>query len=266
MATVNVTSWAEFLSAVAVAGDTVVLPEGATWDMNSICPEGYHNDIPVSCAEIDGNGTTIKNLHLYGKFVVNNALTIDSLYLKNIVSESDHLIDKGSSTRTVTMHGCILTGISGLQNRCVIEGPLTVTSSTISFDMTASGYGAMYFVFNTFRALYSRISIKYPLSSSTLELSAGYAGIKFCMVNIDAPGVTAIESYTFSGCVVTGNMTNASDTHGYYTPGYVSVYDVAAFDEEFEPDTEYFKPVTQSQLCDAQYLASIGFPIGPIGA
>ena len=62
--------------------------------------------------------------------------------------------------------------------------------------------------------------------------------------------------------MVTGNYGNAVDGHGSYRPAFVSVYDVAAFSENFVPDADYFKPVTYEQLYDAEYLASIGFPIG----
>ena len=38
MATVQVSDWSEFMTAIAVAGDTVVLPENAEWDMNEMHP------------------------------------------------------------------------------------------------------------------------------------------------------------------------------------------------------------------------------------
>lgn len=262
MATVNVANWSEFVAAVAVSGDTVVCPTKATWDMNELYPEGLSTNITINCAQIEGNGTEIKNLHFYGKFIVNNDIAINSLHITNVVSENEHFIDKGSNARTISMHNCILTGISGLQNRSVIEGPLSITSSTINFNMTASGAGTMYFVHDTFTARYSRITLHYPLSSSTLELNAPLGGISYCMVTVYAPAVTAIISALFNGCVVLGNYGAAIDWHYSYTPHFVSVYDVAAFDDDFEPDSEFFVGVTHEQLYDAEYLASLGFPIG----
>ena len=41
MASVNVSNFDEFIAAVAVSGDTVNLPSGATWNLNDSYPEGY---------------------------------------------------------------------------------------------------------------------------------------------------------------------------------------------------------------------------------
>ena len=67
MAQVNVTNLAEFVSAIAVDGDTVVCPENADWDANDTYPDGYLSNLTWN-ANVNGNGTTIRNLHLYGRF------------------------------------------------------------------------------------------------------------------------------------------------------------------------------------------------------
>lgn len=261
MATVNVTNWADFVAAIAVSGNIVVCPIKAKWDMNEIYPEGLQTNITINCAEIRGNETEIRNLHMFGKFIVNNNLAIDGLYIQNVVAENDCLIDKGSNTRTITMNQCILTGISGLNNRRLIQGTLVLISSTVNFDMTASGAGTMDFVQGGFTALYCRITLHYPMSQTVFEISS-LGGISYCMVTLYAPAVSAITSRIFNGCVILGNLGAAVDTHYSYTPHFVSVYDVAAFDDEFVPDSSYFKGVTHEQLYDASYLASLGFPIG----
>ena len=71
MATVNVTNLADFVAAVAVAGDTVVCPDGADWDANRTYPDGYSGNITWNAAVL-GNGTTIRNLHLYGRFAASH--------------------------------------------------------------------------------------------------------------------------------------------------------------------------------------------------
>ena len=77
------------------------------------------------------------------------------------------------------------------------------------------------------------------------------------------PGLRNFDSRCFSGCVILGNFGEAYDMNEYgYHGNFVSVYDSAAFSDDFETENAYFKPVTYAQLYDASYLASLGFPIG----
>ena len=63
--------------------------------------------------------------------------------------------------------------------------------------------------------------------------------------------------------MILGNYGEAYDMNEYgYHGNFVSVYDSAAFSDEFTTENPYFKPVTYAQLYDASYLASLGFPIG----
>lgn len=262
MATVNVSNFAEFVTAVAVSGDTVNLPQDAEWDLNDSCPEGYANNIQINCAVINGNGTKIRNLHMFSKMIVANNLEMNDLGFENVIAEGTAFIDQGSSQRTITMNRCIITGLTGLNTIRFIYGPVTASRCTFNVDMTASISSEIYFIQSLFAATYCRISLKFPQYTGRLRLNASTGGIKYCYVNIFAPATTEILSYNFSGCVVTGNYGDAVDGHTSYRPAFVSVYDVAAFSEDFVPDADYFKPVTYEQLYDASYLASIGFPIG----
>lgn len=88
MATVNVTSWAEFIAAVAVAGDTVVCPDGAVWDLTE--SEPITEPLEIACSEIQGNGTTIKGatFKIRGYSIRNtNSLMVDALHCDNIYAE-----------------------------------------------------------------------------------------------------------------------------------------------------------------------------------
>ena len=88
MATVNVTSWAEFVAAVAVSGDTVVCPVDAVWDLTEAEP--ITEPLEIACAEIQGNGTTITGatFNISGYSIRNtNSLTVDALHLENIYAE-----------------------------------------------------------------------------------------------------------------------------------------------------------------------------------
>lgn len=262
MATVNVTSWNEFVQAIAVTGDTVVLPNETLWDMNEIYPEGVSGDIPINCARIIGNKTEIRNLHLLGKFVMPADCQFDDLYLKNIICEGNEFFGSSGNARTLTMNGCITTGLYGVNTQYFNFGTLVLNRSVLNLDMTAGGYSNIEISSNgNYYAQYSRISVQYPQN-----VGGGFDfgnSAQFCMFNINFLGCRYIESSGLSGCVVLGNFGEASDHNYYgYHGAFVSVYDSAAMDPDFTTANPYFKGVTYSQLHDAEYLASIGFPIG----
>lgn len=262
MATVNVTSFDQFVSAVAVSGDTVNLPEGALWDLNSLYPEGYTNDIPVNCSVINGNGTEIRNLHHYGKFIVPADLEINDLLMKNTVCEDTAFWSREGAinSRTITMNRCIMTGIFGVSTTCFCESFLTLNRCTINLDMTQGGYGDVKLSEADTNADYCRISMQYPNNFGGTFNTRGLW--RYCLVNVQYLGCRVFYSGKLSGCVVLGNFGTAYDGSESFSGSQVSVYDVTAFDSEFEPGSVYFKGVTHEQLYDAAYLQSIGFPIG----
>lgn len=262
MATVNVTSFDQFVSAVAVSGDTVNLPEGALWDLNSLYPEGYTNDIPVNCAVINGNGTEIRNLHLFGKFVIPADLEMNDLYIKNTVCEGEAFFDSNGNTRNISASGCIFTGIYGTYARYFNTSGMSLSRTTLNIDMTTGRQDASLLA-GAFSARYCRLSMFYPNGTSEVGFVCDDGDIQYCLVNIHILGAQSIDTSMFSGCVVTGNYGAAYDSGSGGHGSQVSVYDVAAFDPDFEPDApQYFKGVTHEQLYDAAYLQSIGFPIG----
>ena len=262
MATVTVNNFAEFVAAVAVSGDTVNLPVKAVWDLNDTYPEGYTGNIPINCTAINGNGTEIRNLHMYGKFVVPSNLEINDLYLTNIVCEDTEFFGSSGNARTLTMNGCITTGIYGVNTMYFNYGTLVLSRSVLNLDLTAGGYSDIEISsYGQYSAQYSRISAQFPQNYGG-GFSFGTSS-QFCMFRIQYLGCRAFDTSGLSGCVVLGNFGEAYDNNEYGSHGsFVSVYDVAAMDDEFSTNNPYFKGVTNAQLYDAAYLQSLGFPIG----
>lgn len=261
MATVTVNSFYEFVAAVAVSGNTVNLPVKAVWDLNDTYPEGYTSNIPINCSTINGNGTEIRNLHMYGEFVVPANLEINDLNLTNIVCEGTEFFGSSGLSRVLTLNGCIVTGIYGVDTIYFNYGVLVLNRSVINFDMTAGGYSDIEISsFAQYSSQYSRISVVYPQNYGG---GFNFGSANFCMFNINFLGCRYIESSDLSGCVVLGNFGEAYDSNYYGRHGaFVSVFDVAAMSDEFTTANPYFKGVTHEQLYDAAYLQSIGFPIG----
>lgn len=262
MASVNVSNFSEFIAAVAVSGDTVNLPSGATWDLNDSYPEGYTGDIPINCEAINGNGTEIKNLHFYGKFVVPADLTINDLSMTNLVCEDTTFFGNGGNTRKITLNRSIFTGLFGVNAQYFNSSKMHMNRSVVNLNMTSAS-GTIFFCWDTFTAIYSRITLNYPSTAGSLWINSSVGGINYCRFTAICPGIPNFDSRHFSGCVILGNFGNAYDFNEYGAHGsFVSVYDSAAFSDGFTSPNSYFKPVTQSQLYDAEYLATLGFPIG----
>lgn len=263
MASVNVSNFAEFVSAVAVSGDTVNLPSGATWNLNDSYPEGYTGNIPINCAAINGNGTDIKNMHIYGKFVVPAALEINDLSMTNIVCEDTTFFDNDGNTRKIALNRSIFTGLYGVNTESFNASQMSMNRSVVNLNMTQGGAYTLYLSKGAFSSIYSRVTLNYPSNAGSLSLVCAAGDIKYSMFTAVCPGCRSIDSSIFSGCVVLGNYGNATDSNSYgYHGNFVSVYDSAGFADGFVAGTSYFKPITYSQLYDAEYLASIGFPIG----
>ena len=262
MATVNVSNFSEFVAAVAVSGNTVNLPQNGEWNLNDSYPEGYTTDIPINCAIINGNGTEIKNLHFYGKFVVPSDLTINDLSMTNIICEDTTFFDNDGNERKITLNRSIFTGLFGVNAHYFNSSKMHMNRSVLNLNMTSAS-GTIFFCWDTFTAIYSRITLNFPSTAGSLWLNSVENGIKYSMFKAVCPGLQSFDSRYFSGCVILGNYGEAYDTNDYGQHGnFVSVYDSAAFSDEFTTENPYFKPVTYAQLYDAAYLASIGFPIG----
>ena len=262
MATVSVTTWAEFLTAIAVSGDTVELPENAVWDMNEIEPLGHLEDILVACRYIIGNGTRIRNLHLFGHFnFTDNKCDISTLFLSDFIGS-------GSPTYKAFFHGNVFfhnCGISGLLG----NGYDYLTLFTVNY----AGYA------------FERCSINIESSSSSfLTLFGGSDGYIYCRFEVHAantlyqptaspcrfcecifymPNSAWITTAYFSGCTVRGDMQTAQEVDwiGDWW-GDNSVYAVNSFHPNFSPRyPANFIAVTDEQMKTPAYLRNLGFPI-----
>lgn len=81
MATVSVSTFPEFLSAIAVSGDTVVV-NADKWDVST-----YAGVIEIQCAEIQGNGVEISGLDTRGSttaIIVDNDVHISGISFTDI--------------------------------------------------------------------------------------------------------------------------------------------------------------------------------------
>lgn len=105
MATVTVSTWPEFVEAVKVAGDTVIIPEGTKWES----PTGA---LRISCAAIQGNGVEISGLDVGtvtpGISVAQSA-TIEGLKITDC-KFSAQLLTVAQTAQAVKFRNCTFSG------------------------------------------------------------------------------------------------------------------------------------------------------------
>jgi hypothetical protein len=272
MATVQVNSWAEFLEAVSVSGDTVVCPENAVWDLAELEPEGHDGQIAIR-ASVDGRGTEIRNL-----------------VIQHLESARHSTFDiRGeSSTNRSEVHDIHFLN-------CDVEGGGTGGFATLDCaNLEACTFSAMVhsasniFYYGNFKRLY-RCAINLEMSTAGgvmligdnaeieyLNAKISGSSIQNCILNnsssgsirnsyiiLDAPRTTALTCRNAEWSVVRCNGANVTSLASFTANNFC-----LCVDSDFPNVTTVgngIKLVSENNLRDAGYLQSIGFPIGVDG-
>ena len=249
MADVYVSNWSEFVEAVAVAGDTVILPEAERWDMNVIAPEGVTGNIPVNCAKIIGNGTSVWNGRFYGSFQVSGT-EVQDFHIINYFSDSVTVSGTGVFSR------CMFSGLSA-----AIGGVTLIGTSwhRCAFNVELQ-HGEPWAVSG--ECTYCRIILHAARAIGT-NIAARNAVKKNCEIIMYMPAATHLYMENAQYCTIRGNMA-ACGYIGNYSYDHGSAYTIVDTDDLAEGASVYAPliGVTDAQMKDAAYLASIGFPIG----
>lgn len=265
MAEVYVSSWSEFVEAIGVAGDTVILPEEAEWDMNEILPYGLQGDITFACKKIDGRGTRIKNLNLNNYVfigaeqdikVLHNLLMTDWIgtnqwFTLSYGSEWFRCAISGITSASIIIYNQNSYSYSGTE---MASCAINVESSASRFQITSDGANMRY----------CRVEVHAP-NSDTGEL--GNAEYFCCELAFFAPNATiSISVYKFqNGNLLRGNLKSVPELeYARWVPwsGLTSVFDDDTFSDTLtSPFPQNFVSCTEDQLKDAAYLRSLGFPI-----
>lgn len=261
MADVTVTSWAEFLEAVQVSGDTVIFPENAVWDMNDIAPEGVSSLPVIRCSTIAGNGTEIRNLRTNGTFTFDpyNLTAVSNLHFTNFILGGNALFEANHNTRdgTAVFTGCKYSGLCGTQTKGVLLPGIgtygdnygQIRAVQCSFVVDAQIAGAFYAAREMH---YCRCDLGVP--NGTLKMSAP----QWSYIKVDQPLASTLNSLGALACVFDGEMGQVT-TAGEPAHTYISIFCTEGL-SNLEP-TDYLKGVTRQQMLEPEYLASIGFPI-----
>lgn len=274
MADVYVNNWFEFMTAIAVQGDKVILPENGDWDMADVLPYGI-NGFQILCAEIDGRGTAIKNLLVTKCIEICLGVTIKNLQMLDwMCSSADPDVDPSPGGNAVfyggplEMQNCIFSGILGYNTGFFYDNAITMYNCSVNIETSSSFFmfdGSGYFS-NTGQLYYCRIEVKgnNNVSAFPIQDECHFSEILIYAPNLDDnTGPIGFKSHNFSGCVLRGNCPLITTDWSYdMFTGFVSVYDTAMFADTFTPnDPLMLVGCTDEQLKNPLYLREKGFPI-----
>lgn len=275
MAAVEVTSWAEFLEAAGGDDPTleINLPENAEWDLGEIEPEGHTGAIKL-CGIINGRGTKIKNLVVdagsvgyvfYMQGTIYDLHFLDGVW-KALSYTCIKLYGADSSVQLCTFSASVQRagghmyifgsdGIgmnsTGLVYRCAFNLELSLSTGITIFDGNLVGQ------YNNIKISGSRVTqIILNMVNGTVRLGKS----EYSYVILDTPAVTTLSFPAFNSSLLRCTGANVMDL-SYVSGNYVSVACSSDFPNASQV-AQNLELCSESQLRDAAYLQSVGFPIG----
>ena len=265
MATVYVSSWSEFISAIGVSGNTVVLPENAEWDMGEILPYGLSSNINIACKSINGRGTRIKNLNLNSYYFDYDGTGVK--YFQNLLMTDWIGTNKFFNLRSGSQFTrCAISGITS--NSVVIDNSNSYNYSKcimISCSVNVEGSHSQFRLIDSASELkYCRIELHGMNSDNS---SPAGSDCNYCELSLYFPnavtGYYGFPMMYYRGCVLHGNMKSVTQCYEISEwSGQPTVFDIDMFGDGFVSTIpQYFIPCTDAQLKDPEYLRSKGFPI-----
>lgn len=212
MATVSVNTYEEFLSAVAVEGDTVVCPDSAVWDLSQ--NEQRTASIMVECAQIDGNGTTIKGIRFKN---CNGFMQTEAsgkvLAIKNMRIESAELESTASLyaliSGNVNLTECSISGTiiskSSLCRAITCKNTNIFSRCSFNFSCPNGGYFSQ-----VGKSEYCRLQL-FTTGFPTASVFTPFNRLYRCEVILNAPNTKLLDFFAsrtayVDGCVIRGTL------------------------------------------------------------
>lgn len=269
MADVIVNSWTEFLQAIQVSGDTVICPDNAIWDMNDIEPDGHIGTIQFNCHTVYGHNTTIKNLKYDGQINFSSGFQLMSdLHWENILANTGNISAFFLRDGTISSASDL-----SLMTLCKISGYFTQTGAVNSkpisgFRCYRCGFNMESPISGTFTLpdvlqysnFISQIPNAYDVRTASIGREYPFSHY-FSNIVIVAPNAVAdLTTVGANGCVFRGRKERLTKFDKYCGSDYMNLY--CTTDMQAMENSRNVVGVTEEQLRDANYLASIGFPIG----
>lgn len=249
------TSWDEFISAIKVSNAYVDCPENQIWDMNDVAPSGITYTTEVKAYNIKGNGLKIRNLrHTVAilKFTMPTSvfnfsdITFDNLYSSSPIFT--FTISYVDSRNRINFSDVVINGI----------GSSSYLIGTINF------YPLLYFTRCGINIESHNGALFQRAYTNMTDTHLMFKGLKFD----NSPDRD--YSHVFNNCLIEGSFDKIDYISGSSNiinaecasigNGIGSLNIINKDKCQSYPDISL--AVTTEQLKDADYLRSLGFPIG----
>lgn len=265
-----VDNWPDFVTAIGTSGAYVEFPEGGgTIDMDSVAPAGVEQ-AAIRCASINGNGWIISRLYTvgHGAFYLYSDVTISDLNFADLYADLSYkncFFDNSEYYHAYNFNLCTFSGI--------------VTSTEGRTGLFTAGYS--YIRLHLFRcALNMRCDNATHLVLAGDSLAFGINIGEFCNIKISGNSTEVLNdrydwknSYFSGTCLSPVKLNSNSDFNVFNVDfsgaenfscsgnsGQVNLINTGLLPSGVTLGTG-FVGVTETQLHDAEYLASLGFPI-----
>lgn len=293
--TAHVTNFTEFLSAIGdSSNDIVELPEGETWDVSRYKETGTTNYIPVLCGEIRGNGTTIQGL-TWTKYW---RIGADDSIARPVFLDLNFENFRSAPTSGADLPYLWIRSRGAVFEGCKFSVNLWKNAWNYYYGGFYCQWGGVYSDESTFTRCSFNVESPAPhfslmsgncnfkecvLYVTAENATAGYGGDdtgeylgdehEHCEIIVNMPRITKLKMYG-KRCTLRGDLTGLSTMtchgmgYGFWPYEMICVYDATSAPNATPTCsaglTPNFVGVTLEQMCNAQYLESIGFPIGGI--
>lgn len=280
-----VDNWEDFVTAVGTVDAYIQFPEGGgVIDLNDIAPQGIP-EISASCKSITGNDWIIQNLYCRGhrgfSTVRGKYVSIDKLHFLNFFFD-----DGGERIQFGTLFSSSEEERQGYYfNECKFSGLMNCTyyNSSEPYRMNSLFAQDNYWL----KCRVIRCSINVKLNGHALLLSgSSYTHednrIEYCNIKVSGTSPLWTVDGDYRNCLVSGDsvaaafdairgssnfnvinvdFTRADSFSCTGRSGAVNLINTDLLPSGATIGTGFIG-VTTAQLKDAQYLASLGFPIG----
>lgn len=266
MATVSVTSWAEFVAAVGTSGNVVECPQNAVWDLNDISPE-HLDTLEINCAEIHGNGLIIRNMNFSEPDVtsttgvytdwrfairINCGVKVSNLHLHNVTCmgfmRSTFIPVSGVGYSEFT--GCTFTVVSkgGFIGVYMSDQP-TFTECTIVAQCKRYFQNGQMCVWNYCDIFYRGAEFSDSEHGAYTELRANNSRIRGIL-----GGEIALTEYV-QNTVIDGTVEKV-------TGGSTNAHGLVVNSDKAENIGEFFTGLTTEELADLSTIQALGLTDG----
>lgn len=247
MAEIHVSTFAELAAAISQTGNTVILDNDI--DFNDEYPEGYTGSFISINSDLDGSGHMIKNLTSERDVFGSGSATISNVNFADMyVMTGGRIFMCNPTFKDCTFSGILQGGqlfgdsrSSPSFEHCGLNfrhnGGTFMSGNWNSYAVLKN----CHFKITGYKAV-SKLALQNSLLEgefSSLSLGGSYGKMQASVINADVTGDVTNGSYQSDTNSVLVNSDRVGGTIG-----------------------NYLTAVTSEQLHDAEYLASIGFPIG----